>query len=159
MRVWDGEEYVRHSGVLYQGRQGVMTYEGLTATPDHKIYIDEDRKVAMRELAGKDSAEETRHVYDVLNAGPRHRFAVWNGERALIVSNCVQGISRDLLCHALEQLRDMRIVAHVHDEIIIECPQDTSVEEVCRKMAIVPSWAEGLNLRADGYECKFYRKD
>ena len=76
-----------------------------------------------------------------------------------LVENLTQGISRDLLCHALEQLRDMRIVAHVHDELIIECPQDTSVEEVCGKMSRVPEWAEGLILRADGYECKYYRKD
>ena len=100
-----------------------------------------------------------KSVYDLLNAGPRHRFAVWNGERALIVSNCVQGISRDLLCHALEQLREMRIVAHIHDELLIESPMSTSVEEVCKKMAGVPSWASGLLLRADGYECKYYRKD
>ena len=76
-----------------------------------------------------------------------------------ITENVVQGISRDLLCHALEQLRGMRIVAHVHDEIIIECSMDTSVEAVCQKMAAVPEWASGLVLRADGYECKFYRKD
>ena len=159
MRVWDGQEYVSHSGVVYQGFQAVMTYEGLTATPDHKIYIDGERKASLQELAMKDRAEEKRHVYDVLNAGPRHRFAVWNGERALIVSNCVQGISRDILCHAMEQLRDMRITAHIHDEVLIECPMNTSVEEVCEKMARVPSWASGLLLRADGYECEYYRKD
>ena len=50
-------------------------------------------------------------------------------------------------------------VGHLHDEIIIESPMNTSVEEVCGKRAGVPSWAEGLILRADGYECKFYRKD
>ena len=76
-----------------------------------------------------------------------------------LAENLTQGISRDLLCHAMEQLRDMRIVAHIHDELLIETPMDTSVEEVCKKMATVPQWAEGLVLRADGYECKFYRKD
>ena len=157
MRVWDGQEYVSHNGVVYQGMQAVMSYEGLTATPDHEIYIDDQRKEAMRKLAER--VEGERDVYDILNAGPRHRFAVWNGERALIVSNCVQGISRDLLCHAMEQLRDMRIVAHIHDELVLETPMNTGVEEVCGTMARVPSWAEGLVLRADGYECMFYRKD
>lgn len=157
MRVWDGQEYVSHNGVVYQGSQAVMSYEGLTATPDHEIYIDDQRKEPIRKFAER--VESKRDVYDILNAGPRHRFGVWNGERALIVSNCVQGISRDLLCHAMEQLRDMRIVAHIHDEVVLETPMKTRVEDVCEKMARVPSWASGLALRADGYECEFYRKD
>ena len=77
------------------------------------------------------------------------------------VENIVQAISRDILCHAMEQLKDYRIVAHVHDECIIEAPQEATVEEICSLMATVPSWAPGLILRADGYECKdgFYMKD
>ncbi len=54
---------------------------------------------------------------------------------------------------------DMRIVAHVHDEVIIEAGTDDSVEKTCRLMAVVPNWAEGLVLNADGYECSFYMKD
>ena len=50
------------------------------------------------------------------------------------------------------------IVAHVHDEVIIEAEPDDSVEEVCRIMAQTPPWADGLLLRADGYECEFYQK-
>lgn len=84
---------------------------------------------------------------------------MWNGERALIVSNCVQGISRDILCHAMQQLRDYRVVAHVHDECIVECPMETSVETISDLMATVPPWAEGLILRADGYQCDYYQKD
>ena len=76
-----------------------------------------------------------------------------------LVENLIHGISCDILCHAMEQLREMRIVAHIHDELIVECPMNTRVEEVCEKMARVPSWAAGLLLHADGYECKYYRKD
>jgi len=78
-----------------------------------------------------------------------------------LVENIVQAISRDILCHAMEQLKDYRIVAHVHDECIIEAPQDTTVMEICDKMSTVPAWAPGLTLRADGYECTggFYMKD
>ena len=75
------------------------------------------------------------------------------------VENIVQGISRDLLCSAMLRLTDRRIVAHVHDEVIIEKDPGDSVEEVCRIMGACPPWAEGLILRADGYECKTYRKD
>lgn len=76
------------------------------------------------------------------------------------VENIVQAVARDILCHAMEQLKDYRIVAHVHDECIVECPPATTVDEICARMAIVPSWAPGLILRADGYECPgFYMKD
>ena len=75
------------------------------------------------------------------------------------VENIVQGIARDLLACAMLQLNgSCRIVAHVHDEVILEAEPEDSVEEVCRVMAVVPPWAEGLLLRADGYECAFYCK-
>ena len=73
--------------------------------------------------------------------------------------NVVQGISRDLLCCAMQTLRRCRIVAHVHDEIIIEANPTVSLDAVCEQMGRTPPWAEGLLLRADGYECAFYQKD
>ena len=77
------------------------------------------------------------------------------------VENIVQGIARDLLANAMIRLekKGYRIVAHVHDEVIIEAEKGDSVDEVCRIMSESPSWAEGLILRADGYECDYYRKD
>ena len=75
------------------------------------------------------------------------------------VENIVQGISRDLLCCAMQRLGDRRIVAHVHDEVIIEAGPEDTVEEVSRVMGQCPEWADGLILRADGYECEYYRKD
>ena len=50
-------------------------------------------------------------------------------------------------------------MAHVHDELIIEAPLEVPVEKVCRVMGMTPPWIEGLQLRADGYETEFYRKD
>lgn len=75
------------------------------------------------------------------------------------VENIVQAISRDILCHAMRTLRNYRICGHVHDELIIECPEDTNVAEICEMMGITPPFAKGLPLRADGYECSFYKKD
>ena len=75
------------------------------------------------------------------------------------VENIVQGISRDILCYAMKTLRNCRIVAHVHDELIIEAEEGMSLEEVCRQMAKTPPWAKGLLLRADGFTSDFYRKD
>ena len=75
------------------------------------------------------------------------------------VENIVQGISRDLLCSAMLRLGNMQIVAHVHDEVIIEAYPEDNLKMVCRIMGQSPDWAEGLILRADGYECETYRKD
>jgi DNA polymerase len=76
------------------------------------------------------------------------------------VENIVQAISRDILCHAMEQLKEYRVVAHVHDECIVECPPSTTVQEISDRMATCPTWASGLILRADGYECPgYYMKD
>ena len=76
------------------------------------------------------------------------------------VENIVQAISRDILCYAMKNLSERwGIVAHVHDEVIIECDKDTSLAEVCEVMGRTPPYANGLLLRADGYECDFYKKD
>ncbi|TDT71515.1 DNA polymerase [Hypnocyclicus thermotrophus] len=74
------------------------------------------------------------------------------------VENIVQGSSRDILVYAMQTLRDCSIVAHVHDEIIIEADSNLSLV-VCEQMGRVPHWAKGLLLRADGYTCDFYQKD
>lgn len=75
------------------------------------------------------------------------------------VENIVQGIARDILCFAMKTLRVYDIVAHVHDEIIIEADKDIPLAFICEQMGRTPSWAEGLLLRADGYVCDFYKKD
>ena len=75
------------------------------------------------------------------------------------VENIVQGTARDILCYAMQTLKNCSIVAHVHDEIIIETDRRMSVAAVCEQMGRTPPWAKGLKLRADGYECEFYQKD
>ena len=75
------------------------------------------------------------------------------------VENIVQAISRDILCCAMQTLRNCFIVMTVHDEIVIEADMRMSVKAVCDQMSLTPPWAKGLLLRADGYECDFYQKD
>ena len=75
------------------------------------------------------------------------------------VENIVQGTARDILCYAMQTLKNCSIVAHVHDEVIIEADRRMSVTAVCEQMGRTPPWAKGLKLRADGYECEFYQKD
>ena len=76
-----------------------------------------------------------------------------------LVENITQAISRDILAHAMKTLRKERIVGHVHDEIILEAEKDASVQDICEQMGRTPAWISGLVLRADGYECEYYRKD
>lgn len=73
--------------------------------------------------------------------------------------NAVQAIARDILMYAMQTLSHCDIVAHVHDEVIIECDRRVSLDAVCEQMGRTPPWAKGLLLRADGYECDFYKKD
>lgn len=74
------------------------------------------------------------------------------------VENIVQATARDLLMNAIKTLRCCSIVAHVHDEVIIEADPSMSLEVLCEQMARIPPWAKGLLLRADGYVCDFYKK-
>lgn len=75
------------------------------------------------------------------------------------VENIVQAISRDILAFSMKQLKDFKIVGHVHDEVIIECPMEQRLDEIVSLMEIAPDWLPNINLRADGYECLFYQKD
>ena len=298
MKVWDGERWVAHDGLVYRGEREVITYEGLTATPDHLVWIEgKPEPVSLEEAmlchtrliqVATTSTPSTMlnptpalmRTYDLKNAGPNHRFTVsghlvhncgyggsvgalkamgalemglqedelkplvdawrtanpkivklwWEVDDAVMtairqktvtrthgilfccksgmlfitlpsgrqlayvkprigenqfggsaatymgtntakqwarlesygpkfVENIVQAISRDILCFAMQTLRTCSIVAHVHDELIIEATPGMSLEKVCEQMGRTPSWAQGLQLRADGYATDFYKKD
>lgn len=75
------------------------------------------------------------------------------------VENIVQAISRDILANSMRTLSHCFICGHVHDELIIECSMGVSLDAVCEQMGKTPAWIPGLLLRADGYECSFYKKD
>ena len=297
MKLWDGESWVSHEGVIYKGKREVTKYDGLTATYDHLVFVKgEDKPMKFvdaikgrRELLKTgmqfiyddgQSKDMVVDVYDIRNAGQYHRFTVsgclvhncgyggsagalksmgalemglseeellplvtawrdsnpnivslwWDVDRCAketvktriptethgikfiyesgflfielpstrrlayvkprigindfgsesityegiggvkkwerlqtygpkLVENIVQGIARDILMYSMHTLAGYRIVAHVHDEVIIECPKDTDLDNICLMMAKTPPWASDLILRADGYECEFYKKD
>ena len=312
-KVWDGVKWIPHQGVIYKGKRNVISYDGLTATPDHLVWVEGrltpipfgiaaatgsqlvstgNGVIALQYswknhiFANEKTADEVlisksqSRVYDLKNAGLNHRFTVsgklvhncgyggsvgamkamgadslglsdaelkqivtdwreasphitelwWSVDRAVkkaikektatethglkfsyasgflfielpsgrrlayakprigenqfggesvtymginaqkkwdklesygpkFVENCTQGIARDLLMYSMQTLSHCFIVAHVHDEMIIEASKDMSLDVVCQQMARTPKWAEDLILRADGYECKFYKKD
>lgn len=304
--LWDGENWVHHRGVIYQGEREVIEYEGLTATPDHLVWIEGqpepihfgvatacrahlvqtgDGGRAIRLGQGDQPREtvkthlRTARLYDIQDTGLNHRFTVsgklvhncgyggsvgalkamgalemglseeelkplvdawrasnpnivklwWDVDKAVktcviqrvstqthgirftyesgflfitlpsgrrlayvkprigmnrfggesvtyegigstkkwerlesygpkCVENLVQGISRDILCYAVQTLRCCNIVAHVHDELIIEADPRMALQAVCEQMSRTPPWTPGLELRADGFVSEFYQK-
>lgn len=168
--LWDGEQWVSHEGLINKGIQEVISIDGALMTPDHKVLTKEGWKTASSgsglEKLGRGDQYLVRktglkkQVYDLKNAGPNHRFTIRTEAGPMIVHNCVQGISRDLLLNAMKQVGpEARICMHIHDELVIEADKSVKLDDICKKMAQVPEWAEGLLLRADGYETKFYLKD
>ena len=91
--------------------------------------------------------DSTRHWSRIQTYGPK------------IVENITQAICRDILCNAMQNLQDTFICAHIHDELVIECRESVSFDEICERMGKTPDWIPGLLLRADGYTCDWYQKD
>lgn len=78
-----------------------------------------------------------------------------------MVENIVQAIARDCLAVTLERIaaKGLQVVFHVHDEVIIDAPMETTVEEICGLMAEPILWAPGLVLKGAGFESMYYMKD
>ena len=94
-------------------------------------------------------------TYEGINTGKWTRL---ESRGSKIVENLTQGVARDILAYAMKTLQDCFIVGSVHDELIIECRPEVELQDICEQMGRTPTWIEGLNLRADGYECPFYMK-
>ena len=79
-----------------------------------------------------------------------------------LVENLTQAVARDLLTSSLHLLSGYRVVAHIHDEVIVEVPEgeaEEELKEIESLMETIPSWGKGLPLKADGYVCGSYRKE
>ena len=78
-----------------------------------------------------------------------------------MVENIVQAIARDCLAETLKRIdaKGLQVVFHVHDEVIIDAPMGTTVEEICGLMAEPIPWAPGLILKGAGFESSYYKKD
>lgn len=94
-------------------------------------------------------------TYEGINTGKWTRIESYGPK---FVENIVQAVSRDILAYAMKRLSFCQIVGHVHDELIIECSPNVSLDSICEQMGKTPPWINGLLLRADGYECSFYQK-
>ena len=95
-------------------------------------------------------------TYEGINLGKWTRLETYGPK---VTENLVQAVSRDILAYAMKTLRHCFIVGSVHDELIIECSLAVSVGAVWEQVGRTPPWIPGLLLRADGYECPFYKKE
>ncbi len=62
-RLWDGENWVSHEGVVYQGKKEVMTYDGLTATANHLVWIEGQARPVYFGFAAASGARLIRTEY------------------------------------------------------------------------------------------------
>ncbi len=111
-------------------------------------------------LAQNDFGKEALHYYGVGQNNKRWSEQSTYGGK--LTENIVQAIARDCLAETLKRLDGigLRIVMHVHDEVIIDCPIGAiSQEKACEIMGEPIEWAEGLPLKAAGFESQYYRKD
>lgn len=111
-------------------------------------------------LSNNDFGKEALHYY---GTGQQNKnFSVQSTYGGKLTENIVQAVARDCLAVTLQRLDDMGldIVMHVHDEVIIDCPKDKiTQEQACEIMGLPISWAEGLPLKAAGFESQYYMKD
>ena len=124
------------------------------------IKLPSGRKLCYQDAKITDTEKGPKISYKGMNQVSRkwELTDTWGGK---LVENIVQAIARDCLAQAMLRLRNAgyEIVAHVHDEVIIEAPIDASLEDVCRIMGEPLDWAPGLILNAEGYVTPYYRKD
>lgn len=135
----------------YHGRRG----GGPSRAEPHDVVLQDCPRVAGRAPVRSAGREP---VFDLLNAGPRHRFTVRGTDgRPFIVSNCVQATARDLMAYWLRQMRaeGLRPVLSVHDEGVTEADTrrwpmpDQAVATIEQIMRSVPTWAAGLPVNSE----------
>lgn len=124
------------------------------------ITLPSGRRLAyVKPRIGTNRFESDCVTYEGVGATKKwERLDTFGGKTA---ENCTQGISRDILCHAMKNLEALgcRIVMHIHDEVVIEAPLDMNLRTIETAMAIAPDWAQGLLLNAEGFAIDFYKKD
>lgn len=104
-----------------------------------------------------DDYNHPKITYESLDA--THHWVRTDTFSGKLTENAVQAFARDVLANSIMNLKEFDIVMSIHDELVIECPMDTSLEYICNEMGKSPSWCSDLPLRADGYECSYYKKD
>ena len=154
---WDVDKAV----IEAVGQKAIRKTHGLTFQCTHGmlfVTLPSGRRLAyVKPKLGENQFGGTSVTYEGVGVNKRWERIESYGPK--FVENIVQATARDLLAHAMQNLKHKEIAMHIHDEIVIEAPIKLSVEEVCKRMSQAPTWAKGLLLNADGYECEFYQKE
>lgn len=150
-----GRDATINKGIKFRSELGAMTVE----LPSGRKLFYPRAQIALREKFGR---KQKAVVYEGQNQTTRK----WEEQETYggkLVENIVQGIARDCLAVTMARLEKMGypIVFHVHDEVILEVPDDGSktLDEVCGVFRKPIIWAEGLPLKGDGYVTNYYKKD
>ena len=140
------DTYETH-GITFEYKSGML----IITLPSRRTLVYPKPRIGENQFGGEcvtyDGVGATKKWERLESYGPK------------FVENIVQATARDILCHSMKTLRNCSIIMHIHDEVVIEADHRMSLEAVCEQMASTPSWAEDLQLRADGYETIFYKKD
>lgn len=90
-----------------------------------------------------------------------HKWGITETYGGKLVENIVQAIARDCLAEILLKLEEkgLKVVFHVHDEVIVDAPQEVTLEELCGLMSEPVWFAPDLVLKGAGFEGTYYRKD
>ena len=148
-----------HTSVLQKSsvQEPKSTHLSLSMSPMLFIDLPSGRKLCyVKPRMGVNQFGSDSVTYEGINNNKWTRIESYGPK---FVENIVQAISRDILAYAMRTLSHCFICGHVHDELIIECSKEVSLEAICEQMGRTPPWIKGLLLRADGYECDFYKKD
>lgn len=150
--VRERREVTLHHGVAFSTRKGILF-----------LRLPSGRRLAyvrpMTEIEPAFNREGITYEGAEQTTGKWARLRTYGGK---LVENIVQAIARDCLAVAMTRLEaaGYRIVMHIHDEVVIECPADAcDLTDVCRIMGEPIDWAKGLILTADGYTTDYYKKD
>lgn len=174
-RVWDGGEFVSHSGVVAKGIQKTLRRFGVSATPEHRFLSKSGGWVRWDSgeiygclhpvVVGNSSVpgyggKDLEEVYDLVNCGPRNRFVVRCSGGYLIAHNCTQAVARDVFATHLLSLEaaGLNPLFHVHDEVICEVKPDVPKEAVLDIMAQAPTWFQECPVAAEAVEADRYLK-
>lgn len=174
--VWDGIELVSHHGLQNKGEQRTIEVHGVDATPEH-LFLGPDgwrradsysvlyahgSAIGTVRAAHGNAPQSVHEVFDLINCGPRRRFAVRAGANSpvLIAHNCTQAVARDVFAHNLLLVEDAghRTLFTVHDEDVPEIPQDADATTITKLMSTTPPWIPGLPVGAETQITPRYKK-
>lgn len=153
MDLIEGRARVRHVGRI------ALSYQKdrlLICLPSGRLLVYPNARIGENRFGGSsiiyEGVNSTTHQWDDIETyGPR------------LVENIIQAIARDLLTEAILRISkdpDCKIVAHVHDEIIIEAdPDKVTLDDMIKAMCVLPEWGDGLILNAAGFTNAYYMKD